>query len=324
MTARIGWGELPEPVRHGVEALLGEPVVEARSQSGGFSPGSADRVRLASGRRAFVKAVSADVNATSAALHRREAAIASTLPDGLPVPGFLGAYDDGTWVALAFTDVDGRQPEEPWVEAELVQVLDTLDAMRRISLTGSVALPGCGDALRGAFLGWEKLARRPMVGLDPWATGNLDRLAGLARQGVSAVAGQSLVHGDLRTDNILLTGPDGRSPNGSSPGAGGAVLVDWPWAALGAPWVDALSVLINVKSLDPGSDPEVQLREHRVFSGVPAPDVDGVLAGFAGYFLDMSRRPDSPGIPTLRAFQRKQGDALIGWLKLRLPPRRTG
>lgn len=315
---RIGWDELPNGLRTGIEAILGGSVVEARSQPGGFSPGSADRVRLESGRKAFVKAVSGDVNATAAKLHRREAAVAAALPAGLPVPDFLGSYDDGTWVALAFADVDGRHPAEPWVAAELEQVLDTLQTVARANMAGVADLPGCADALRGAFLGWEKLAKRPMKGLDPWAAGNVERLAGLARQGLAAMAGTSLVHGDLRTDNILLVGPDGSRMDGSSRGPGRAVLVDWPWAALGAPWVDALSVMINVKSLDPGSDPDVQLRAHPVFAGVRAGDVDGVLAGYAGYFLDMSRRPDPPGLPTLRAFQRLQGDALIGWLRLRL------
>ena len=59
---RIGWVDLPEPVRAAVEDIIGGTVVEARSQSGGFSPGTADRVRTADGRRAFVKAVSADLN----------------------------------------------------------------------------------------------------------------------------------------------------------------------------------------------------------------------------------------------------------------------
>src|SRR5689334_9320284 len=54
---RIGWADLPANVRDSVAGILGEPVVEAVSQSGGFSPGTADRVTTASGRRAFVKAV---------------------------------------------------------------------------------------------------------------------------------------------------------------------------------------------------------------------------------------------------------------------------
>jgi len=51
--SRLQWDELPPPLRARIEEVLGEPVVEARSQSGGFSPGSADRVITASGRRAF-------------------------------------------------------------------------------------------------------------------------------------------------------------------------------------------------------------------------------------------------------------------------------
>ncbi|MDQ0279448.1 aminoglycoside phosphotransferase (APT) family kinase protein [Arthrobacter silviterrae] len=313
MNSRIGWSELPASVRSGIEEILGGPVVEAATQSGGFSPGSADRVRLASGRRAFVKAVSADVNATSATLHRREAAITASLPPALPMPRLLGTYDDGTWVALALTDVDGRHPREPWQEDELGVVLHTLAEVARVELPAGLDLPLYQDSLRGAFMGWEKLQRRPMEGLDPWALVNLAELVALARAGVECLAGTSLVHGDLRTDNILLTGGPGGDTGGSR-----AVLVDWPWAAVGAFWVDALSVLINVKSLDPDSRPERFLDSHPAFSGVPAAAINGVLAGFAGYFMDMSRRPDSPGMPTLRAFQRKQADALVGWLKLRL------
>jgi len=43
-----------------------------------------------------------------------------------------------------------------------------------------------------------------------------------------------------------------------------------------------------------------------------------VLAGIAGYFLHTSRLPDPPGLPTVRAFQRAQGDALLPWLKANL------
>ncbi|NUS74076.1 MAG: phosphotransferase [Corynebacteriales bacterium] len=38
-------------------------------------------------------------------------------------------------------------------------------------------------------------------------------------------AGATLVHADLRADNILIAPP-------------GVTLVDWPWASYGAPWLD--------------------------------------------------------------------------------------
>ncbi|MGO4385004.1 phosphotransferase [Specibacter sp. RAF43] len=303
---RISWPELPAPVRAGVEQILGEPVVSAASQPGGFSPGSADRVRLASGRGAFVKAASAQTNAVAATLHRREAAVTATLPHFLPVPGLLGVYDDGTWVALVLTDVAGRHPDAPWTLRDTMVVLDALADVAAAPLPPGLVLPRSEDSLHGAYRGWEKLRSRPLEGLDPWAAENMDVLVEMARHGTASLAGESLVHGDLRSDNILLT--DG----------GRAVLVDWPYAARGAAWLDALSVLIDVNT-----DPvEVHaghvLARHPIFADAGPDAVTGVLAGWAGYYLDMSRRPAPPGIPALRGFQRKQADALLRWLKTRL------
>ncbi|MDD0857288.1 hypothetical protein NHF46_04815 [Arthrobacter alpinus] len=133
MNQRITWARLPAAVREGVENILGEVVAEAVSQPFGFSPGSADRVTLASGRRAFVKAVCADVNASTPDLHRREAAVTAVLPQGVAAPDFLGMYDDGTWVALVLADVAGRHPQEPWVEIDVLQVLDAVAEIGRSS-----------------------------------------------------------------------------------------------------------------------------------------------------------------------------------------------
>jgi hypothetical protein len=56
----------------------------------------------------------------------------------------------------------------------------------------------------------------------------------------------------------------------------------------------------------------------RVFTGLDPGICADVLAGCAGYFLHASRLPDPPGLPTVRAFQRAQGDALLPWLKANL------
>ncbi len=119
MTTRIGWADLPERVTTGIEKIIGGPVVEAVSQAGGFSPGTADRVRASDGTRAFVKAVAPYLNPDSPALHRREAAIAAALPAEVPAPRLRGSYDDGEWIALVFEDVEGRHPHTPWSAAEL-------------------------------------------------------------------------------------------------------------------------------------------------------------------------------------------------------------
>src|SRR3954447_10796385 len=94
---RIGWDELPQAVRAAVEDALGAPVVVAVSQPGGFSPGTADRVLTADGRRAFVKAVGRSLDETALALHRAEARITAALPADAPAPRLLARYDDEDW-----------------------------------------------------------------------------------------------------------------------------------------------------------------------------------------------------------------------------------
>jgi hypothetical protein len=65
-----------------------------------------------------------------------------------------------------------------------------------------------------------------------WAWAHLDRLAELEARWSQAAAGATLLHGDLRADNLLLT-------------PSRVVLVDWPHACVGAaeaadpPWLPA-------------------------------------------------------------------------------------
>jgi len=83
---RLAWQAVPERVRLAFDRWTGSSVLSATSQPSGFSPGVAARVRLADGRRIFVKAVGPTPNADSPAIHRREARIVAALPEGVPVP----------------------------------------------------------------------------------------------------------------------------------------------------------------------------------------------------------------------------------------------
>ncbi|MHA7262293.1 phosphotransferase family protein [Arthrobacter sp. TMN-37] len=307
---RIGWNDLPEQVRAGVENVLGEPVAHFAGQQGGFSPGSADRVVTLTGRRAFVKAVGPALNATSPGIHRREAAVTAVLPEGLPAASLIGTFDDGEWIALVLSDVDGRHPHLPWQRGEVHLVLDALLQLAQAPVPPAAGqLPELVSDLAGDFAGWARIRVDPPEDAGNWVRDNLDGLERLAAHGVQSLRGGCLVHTDLRADNILIT------PTNA------AVLVDWPWACIGAGWFDALSVLINTRVFDPSFDVEDLLRTHPVFAGVAPEDIDGVLSGFAGYFLDAARQPPPPGLPTLRTFQRQQGDAVLAWLRQRLAGR---
>ncbi|MGY0005340.1 phosphotransferase family protein [Micromonospora sp. I033] len=304
--SRIRWADLPAPVRAAVEEILGDRVVAAESQHGGFSPGTADRVRTAGGRRAFVKAVSPAQNDRSPTLHRAEARIAAALPPAAPAPRLLGSHDDGDWIALVFTDVEGRHPATPWEAGDLAAVLSTLEAMAAVLTPApAAATTAAAEQLGYDFGGWRRIAADPPADLDPWARARLPELCAAADRGLAALAGETLCHVDVRADNLLV-GPDGT-----------VAVVDWPWACRGPAWLDSLLVLVNVQVYG-GHDPEALLAALPLVTGVDPADLTGVLAGFTGFFLDGARQPPPPGIPTVRAFQRLQGDALLPWLARRL------
>jgi aminoglycoside phosphotransferase (APT) family kinase protein len=309
---RIRWNDVPPHVRLAVEDILGGPVAEAVSQAGGFSPGTADRVRTADGRRAFVKAVSPRQNERSVTLHRQEAAVSARLPVDPHIPRFLGGYDDGEWVALVLEDVEGAHPVTPWQPDELAATLGMLaDLAARLTPSPIPDLPRACDLLAHDLAGWSRVRADPPDDLDGWAAANLDRLVRLADRAPDALRGQTLVHTDVRADNLLVR-----------PG-GDVVLVDWPWACRGPAWLDRVLLLVNVQ-LYGGHDVEALLERH-VGAEVDEQDVDALLAGLAGYFVDAARQPAPVGLPTVRAFQRDQGVSTLAWLRRRLSrPRGPG
>jgi aminoglycoside phosphotransferase (APT) family kinase protein len=308
---RLAWEAAPAWLRVEVEARLGGRVVEAVTQPGGFSPGVAARLRLADGRRAFVKAVGPEPNPDSADAHRSEARIMSSLPDAAPAPRLLWSLERRGWVALAFEDVDGAEPALPWRPGELRRVLEMVAAMATALTPAPAGVPPIGERLRDSFVGWRRLAAArdagddDLEGLDPWAARHLDRLAELEAGWPAATEGQTLLHSDLRADNLLLTPTR-------------VVAVDWPWACVGAAWVDLLLLLPSV-AMQGGPDPEATFAAHPVAAGADPRAVTTTLAALAGYMVGGARLPPPPGLPTLRAFQHGQGVVALDWLA-----RRTG
>jgi hypothetical protein len=303
---RIGWTDLPDHVRSAVERILGDRVVEAVSQSGGYSPGSADRVRTATGRRAFVKAVSPAQNPDSPRFHRAEARISAALPASAPAPRLLGCHDDGDWVALVFDDVDGRHPVTPWRDDELAAVLSALETMAGALTPSPVAdAPAAAETLGYDFAGWERIAADPPARLDPWVAAHLDELRAAAAYGIAALTGDTLCHVDIRADNLLVDA------------TGAVTVVDWPWACRGPAWLDTALLLVNVR-LHGGHDTEALLRRLPLTADVDPDALTGAYAGLAGFFTDAARRPAPAGIPTVRAFQQAQADALLPWVAARL------
>jgi aminoglycoside phosphotransferase (APT) family kinase protein len=305
---RLPWSAAPAWLRRTIEADLGSPVVEAATQPGGFSPGVASRLLLADGRRAFVKTAGTEPNPDSPKLHRAEARIAAALPLEAPTPRLLASYDMDGWVALVFEDVEGVMPAQPWRTGELERVLDALADLASALAPSPVEAPTVAARFGESFQGWRsaRAARdrgEELNWLDQWARRNLDRLAGLESNWERAAAGGTLLHADLRADNLLLT-PDR------------VVVVDWPCACIGAPWVDLLSMLPSVR-MQGGPQPDPLLTSHPVAGGADPGAITSVLAALAGFFFWSAHLPPPPGLPTVRAFQAAQGTAALDWLRER-------
>jgi hypothetical protein len=304
------WDAIPPTTRAAVEALLGSPVVSAVSQPGGFSPGVAARLLLEDGRRAFVKAACPTPNRDTPVMHRHEARNTAALPPGTPVPRLLFTYDEGPegWIALAFEDIDGRPPAQPWCKDELDRVLAAMVELSE-SLTPSPVpetLVGDASVLMARLAGWALLrdgTSTIRANLDPWAQRHLDKLVDLDIAAGPASAGDTLLHMDIRADNILLT-PER------------VWFVDWPHCRIGAAWVDLLCFAPSV-TMQGGPELDYMLASNPACRRADPAHITAVLAVLTGYFFHRSLLPPSPGLPTVRAFQAAQGMVSLRWLKQR-------
>jgi hypothetical protein len=228
---RLHWAEVPQAVRDAFETWTGARVLEARSQANGFSPGVAARLRLrlSDERGIFVKAIGPEPNPDSPRFHRREARVVSALPPGVPVPRLRWFYDEDGWVLLAFDEIDGRHPLHPWRLEELQRVLDGLyDLAQRLTPSPLAAgtVRTAAERVERGISGWRQLRDEPLTGLDAWSQRHLPNLAELEAGAVEAVAGDTLLHFDVRADNMLFDNEDR------------VWFVDRPHACVGAAWFD--------------------------------------------------------------------------------------
>jgi aminoglycoside phosphotransferase (APT) family kinase protein len=303
---RVSWADLPAPVRAGIERACGAPVASAQTQHGGFSPGLAVRALCADRTRVFIKAVSAQANPDSHRYHQREARVLAALDPlittrRLPIPRLRATATSGTWTALVIDDVDGRQPTTPWQPPDIDRVLTALDHLAEVMTPASIPVPAITDLYADAFTGWRTLARQPGTSqLDPWTRAHLGQLASLEQAWAAHAAGQTLLHTDLRADNLLLTSDR-------------VMVVDWAHACRGAAFVDPVLLAVSVAASG-GSPPSHVLARSRAARAASRDAITAIVCAAAGYYTERALRPPPPGLQAARAHQAAQGRAARQWL----------
>ena len=219
--------ELPGWAIDAAAAQMGRAVVgvrRPRESEGGWSPAVRRILEFDDGTTAFLKfgggrRARADV--------RHE----STLYDAIDAPFMirkLGGFDAPAGVGLLLADHDAATWPPPWSDAEIGAMIEVLDALRRTPPPPVVAARSTAAA-RFDGEGWTSVAADPEplisrgVVAPVWLERHLDHL--VAMSPASVLDGDTLVHLDLRSDNICFV--DG-TPR----------VIDWASARLGHRYLD--------------------------------------------------------------------------------------
>jgi hypothetical protein len=264
------------------ERILGTQAENwARVVSRGYSVNEHWTVGFADGSRAFLKLASVDPSPQWVRDERRvfECVAGSFMP-------LLLGFEDGDRPLLILEDMlpDARWPP-PWQRGDIDAVLAALTEVASAPLSGE--LPRLAE---DAVSGWKDVAEdpAPFLGLRivtaEWLERSLPAL--LEASDPALLDGGSLVHCDVRSDNLCLRG-------------GRAVLLDWNHARVGNPAFDVAFWLPSL-ALEGGPDPATF-------------GVDELAVFVAGFFAAQAGRPAPEGAPRVRSFQRAQLEVALPW-----------
>lgn len=302
---RPEWTDIPVSLRAEVEAALGALVVNATNSQYGFSSGVAATCILADGRIVFIKAASGAGNPFGAELHIREIAITASLPAVRSRPRLLHSFVREPWVILVLEHVAGVHPDPSWPAEQRRALFASLQTLHEEFTPAPLGPPKIQERWGAMFTGWRSMAAGDTPdGATKWVQTHAKRLAAMESRWEGAASGNTLLHSDLRADNMLFDT------------TGEVQFIDWPWACVGARFFDLLFMLPSMV-LSSGLPPSTVWAEYSSDLDFDDEAVSSVLAAVAGFFTYQGLQPGIPAVPGLREFQSAQGAIALDWLRAR-------
>lgn len=279
------------PLLPRISRALGQPVERLEPvNGGGYSPALRLRATLAGSATAFVKVAVSDL---TAGWLRAEYHVYRQLQAPF-MARLLGWDDDGDAPLLAIEDLSAAAWPPPWTPQRIEQVRATLDEVSRHSIPGQAGI----ESLTWLFDGWKHVAEAPAqflaLGLASlaWLERALPVLTAVDE--IAAARGSSLLHCDVRSDNLCFTGERGER----------VVLIDWNNTCLGNPLMDLASWLPSLH-LEGGPAP---------WEVLPAGSVGAIVVLLSGYFAWRAGQPIIPNAPRVREIQLKQLRVCLPWV----------
>lgn len=274
---------MPTQLRDQLTRLLGVEIEGPMVAVGrGYTPALRRLVRLADGRRVFVKAAT---NTSTAQWLRDEQRIYAQLE--APFLARHVAFADGERPVMVLEDLSTAHWPPDWRAGDIEAVRA---AMAAISAHSPAHIPPIdADTFQS---GWQRVAADPAPFLSlghvsaAWLSQALPQL--IAATMAVDLSGDALLHCDLRSDNLCLRG-------------GRAILVDWNYACRGNPDFDIAFWLPSL-AMEGGGLPESIL-----------PAAPGLAALVSGFFACRAGLPIIPHAPRVRHIQQVQLSAALPW-----------
>jgi hypothetical protein len=269
-----------------VARCLGQRLLAWRPVTGGYSKARRLLVTCADGTSVFVKGAT---DARTATWLRTEYGLYAQVQAPF-LPTLYAWEDDGSQPFLVLEDLSAAVWQAPWTLARVTQVLATL---RQVAATPPPAGLGSLEERRASWSGWAQVAQDPAFFLRlglcsaAWLASTINAL--VAAEAGAQLAGEDLVHCDVRSDNLCFVGDR-------------VVLVDWNWACRGNATVDIAAWLPSLH-LEGGPLPDTILPEH-----------PSLAALISGYFAARAGLPVEQASVQIRALQLAQLRVALPWV----------
>lgn len=267
-----------------VENLMHTRTIAWAPVQGGYSLAGRWVARFADARSVFVKVGATPETAVQ--LRAEYGFYALVVADYLPT---LLGWDDGDEPILLLEDLSAASWPPPWSSERVARVRETLAAVA--ATPPPPGLPALALS-RPRLASWAHVADdpRPFLALglcsSAWLEMALPSL--LAADAAAVLDGDSLVHLDVRSDNLCFVGDR-------------VVLVDWNFACRGNAALDVAAWLPSLAA-EGGPDPMTIM-----------PDEPALAALMSGFFAARAGLPPPAGAPRVRAVQLSQLKTALPW-----------